>query len=219
MRASAIRGLLAAAAALAGLGWGGGAGHAYAASGCDPVWTDASGDAYYGVNNLSVSVGVYQPELDLISGTFWQSGGSLVIRVNVADMEARTPPGSTALEWYSAWHVGATSLTASVDYTPQGTFYSYYGPDGVGHSTSGAMVTGSGGYVEVDVPLSAVGSPTAGTAVSFDGAGAWEWAAILSGLDLRPVVNIGPGPGPFVLGSQVDDASGGGSTVVGATCP
>jgi hypothetical protein len=226
MRAFAMRGLLAAVATAAIAVNITGLKPAMASGGCSDVWTDQSGDAYQNLpyTGAPAFVGLYQQQLDLLGGTAWQSGSDLVVRVKVADMEPVLPAGRGAESWETRWHLGGGALFTWVEYGAEGTFYGFGAPDGSFHLASGAMVTGSGGYVEVEIPLSAIGSPAAGTTMTFDGATAWEWAAGVvfdpSGLpDLSPTVTWGNGFNPSVLGDPVDVAPGGGTTVIGATCP
>lgn len=213
-------------AAAAGLAQGGVAPAAHAAGGCDPVWTDPTGDAYQELPYAGaplVTVGLYQPQLDLVSGTAWRSGGNLVLRVHVADMEAQFPAGHTAESWNTSWTVGGTTLYAWAVVTEEGSAYGFSLGTAGSQAATGSTVDGPDGYVEIDVPLSALGSPAAGTTVGFDGADAWEWTAAVVdplGVNLQPVVSFNNGgAGPFFVGDVIDDAPGGGTTTIGATCP
>jgi hypothetical protein len=221
-------GRLAAVMALLGAGEALSVPSAHAAGGCDPVWTDASGDAYQYLpfQGLPVYVATYQPQLDLASGTVWQSGSNLVVRTHVADMEpTKLPIGREAQSW-DVW-LSVAGVTVEVEATAslEGTAYWFYSTATGTRRAAGTTVTGVDGYVEVDVPLADAGSPPAGTTVTVTSVRAWEWLAGVT-LDTPALPDLSPFvtgvPTEFtvgVLGVPDDDAPGGGSTVVGATCP
>jgi hypothetical protein len=204
---------------------------AHASSGCDPIWTDPVGDAYQYplyANSPPVFVGIYQPQLDLTRGTVWQSGGNLVVRIHVVDMEMQLPAGRTVEWWESAFDIGGTGVTVSAEHGVLGDDYAVY--IGYGNPfryvpTSGAMVTGPDGYAEVDVPLSLIGSPAAGTVVRHLSTDAIAAVAALeydlSGYPIppTPLVTVAQGGDAPALMDWTDHADGGGTTTVGATCP
>ena len=196
-----------------------------AASGCDPVWTDPSGDAYSYLpyQGAPAYVGFYQPQLDMVSGTFWRSGSDLVVRVHVADMGPQYPDGRTAESWETRWRIGTVDTYVVATHSLLGDYYVFTRADGGNGWAAGSIVPGTDGYAEVDVPLAQVGSPAPSTPVSFEGARAWEWLASFAvapvPVDLSPVVTWDQPLYANVLGDPVDLAPGGGSTIVGATCP
>jgi len=192
-------------------------GTARAAGGCEPVWTDPSGDAYEELpyQGAPAFVGFYQSQLDLVSGTVWRSGPDLVVRIHAAGMGPKLPDGFGGESWESFLQIGSNTIDALAQYDLTGTQYGFFVNNQGFHPASGVMVTGADGYVEIDVPLAGIGSPPDSTPVTPTLARSLEWvdAGVTPQLGVLTAANYG------VLGSDVDHATGGSQTTVGAACP
>jgi RNA polymerase sigma factor (sigma-70 family) len=117
------------------------------------------------------------PQNQLAEGTMSVVGcGSssvLAIRIHVEDMSLTLAPGTNGLEWAAAWTVpgGPTSVTGSAAAMWDGQTMSYSDVvGGAGSQTdSGRVVPGPGGYVEIDVPLSHLGTAQGGALQNVSG--------------------------------------------------
>jgi subtilase family serine protease len=134
---------------------------------CVPLWVDSSPDAVFADD----PTGTDYPQLDIVQGDMHNTGTTLktVLTIaNMADAPASTPPYGTANEYYMYWTFGGTTYFTNAEVSVAGTIaYNYgtvskvgttnsYSPTG---SATGSITTGPDGTVEVDVPLSDVGSP------------------------------------------------------------
>lgn len=171
---------------------------------CGPLWTDPANDE----GTPALTPFGYQPQLDLTGGTVWTLGSNLVLRFDTVDMTTAVPLGATGERWSGFFTVGAQYFGVDADHTLDGDQYWLHllspvgDADGVPIPVSGSITPGQGGYVEVDAPLSLLGSPASGTAISFQSATAE--AALIDQDDLG------------VLGYTSDMWTGNASTTVGA---
>lgn len=171
---------------------------------CGPLWTDPANDeAIYALTPFG-----YQPQVDLIDGTVWTSGATLVVRFNTVDMTTALPLGATGEDWTGYFAVGGQDFGVVANHTLDGDEYWLHTLSPVGDAggvltpVSGTLVPGPGGYAEVDVPLALLGSPAAGTGITFESA--------VAEVNLIDQDDLG------VLGYTGDFWTGTASTTVGA---
>lgn len=156
---------LAGTALAAGVLLTGGSTHAGAVAPCDPLWTDPAGDQ--GTGTLSG----HPDQMDLLSGTAWMNGSSLVVRMHVTDMNATPPAPYTFQEWFGVLNLNGHDLGVVADSDTAGlTGFDAYVDGNQGVAVSGSIVPGADGYAEIDVPLALVGSPAAGAPLTFGSA-------------------------------------------------
>ena len=118
------------------------------------------------------------PQLTLLEGNMALStdGSTLRVLLTISDLTDTVPTGAEADEWYGLWTYDGTEyfanaqLTALPDATPTfsdgtitktGNTNNY---DPVNTDDTGSFTLGTNGVVEIDVPLSNVGSPSPGAA-------------------------------------------------------
>ncbi|HLJ09042.1 MAG TPA: hypothetical protein VKX24_10915, partial [Acidimicrobiia bacterium] len=130
---------------------------------CGVLWTDASPDA-------SDPTGSQSDALDIVAGNLSNSATALTTTLTIANLQQTLANGATANEYYFVWTSGGTTYFTDVEYSPAtGVQYSYGHKDATTGSftgdgtATGSFNTGKNGTVVATVPLSAVGSPAAGS--------------------------------------------------------
>jgi hypothetical protein len=99
-------------------------------------------------------------------------GATLVIRIYVTDLDRQLQPGADGISWRATWTYAETDYAAWATYLQDGSESFSVGTGYLGEPTplqtvvSGRMVTGPGGYVEFDVPLSVAGNPPVGSVLT-----------------------------------------------------
>lgn len=122
--------------------------HGHAAGACT-VWTDPTGDE-------TPPVVDDDPQIDLTDGTFSVNGNTLAIRIYVADMFKGFFPWETGMEWQTQWDGPRNAAIITVDLDSSGRLTAFdieESQTGNLHNDTATEVDGSGGYIEVDVPL------------------------------------------------------------------
>lgn len=120
-----------------------------------------------------------------------------MIRLNVLDMETSLPAGSTSIDWTTTWTMGGQRYIARAEYAPNsgGTAYTAGPSQTGGVPITGSLLAGAGGYVEFDVPLALVGSPSPGALLTGATAATGQWAVRTTSVSAveRSVDTGGPG--------------------------
>jgi hypothetical protein len=149
------------------------------------------------------------PSIDLTRETMSTSRDdtTLVIRMYVADLEKQVPVGFQGLSWTTTWGQGDPAMTifAKAVYRSDGSTMFVFGPSLV--QVPGSLVTGPGGYAELDVPLSAPGAPAIG-----------EVAYQPNAIAQDDVVDQDTPAGWFSSGTSGDSAGPQNNYVVGTRC-
>ncbi len=149
---------------------------------------------------------------ELAKGTAGVDGSVLVMRVYVVDLDEQLPPHATGLSWRATWSYAGTAYAAWATYTEDGAVSfqldAASGVAGTGlqgpslpTAVSGHIVTGPGGYAEIDVPLALAGDPGHGAVLT--GVGGQSFADFGAGPELSAVelgVDSGGGEGTYTLG-------------------
>ncbi|MFZ0665007.1 MAG: S53 family peptidase [Acidimicrobiales bacterium] len=116
------------------------------------------------------------PQLSLLQGNMSLStdGSTLQVQLTVSDLTDTVPTGAEADDWYGLWSYDGTEYFAEAQLsavpgsaptfgdgtvTKEGTETDY---DPVNTDDTGSFTLGTNGIVEIDVPLSHVGSPSPG---------------------------------------------------------
>ncbi len=203
------------AAYASGAGSGGGSGGSAGGGGsgkpvqstnpCGPLWTDPSGDAH----DFNQTLLANEAQLDLTGGTMHDDGTTLVVRLYVVDLEKNIPRnGGTAIAWEASWSSGGQRYVALAEYRVDGTVSFFDANGNTLNADAGALVTGPGGYAEIDVPLAHLGSPAPGAVLTQPSGQTWTWVYDA----YVPQVNAG------VLGEGYDTGGPQFDYQVGSTC-
>jgi RNA polymerase sigma-70 factor (ECF subfamily) len=124
------------------------------------------------------TAGVSPPQLELTSETMQLDGPTLMVRLHVVDMEKAVPPGYSGILWATEWTIAGQTFVASVDFSPQWGANFRAGLAGqTATPVPGLLVTGAGGYVELDIPLAVAGNPATGGVLSHATAWTYELGA------------------------------------------
>jgi pseudomonalisin len=151
-----------------------GAGQPVGVVACEPLFTGPPNAASYPPEAPQST-----PQLDILQGDMHLSADGKTLRtiLTIQDMEtgatAVAQPGG-ANEYYMTWTFNGKSYFTNAEVSAVGVSYNYgtvtlvgsthsYQPTG---SATGSVVAGPNGTVEIDVPLSDVGSPTAGNVLT-----------------------------------------------------
>jgi RNA polymerase sigma factor (sigma-70 family) len=151
------------------------------------------------------TAGVSPPQLELTSETMQLDGPTLMVRLHVVDMETAVPPGYSGIMWATEWTMAGQTFVASADFSPQWGANFRAGVAGqTAMSVPGLLVTGAGGYVELDIPLAVVGNPANGGALSHTTAWTYELGAYGSnGWYIGAPTTDSAGPGKdFTVGQR-----------------
>lgn len=181
------------------------------------LWTDEQNDEV--LTSESVQVGPvattipvpapYDPSLDLTKGAMEISGSNLVARLYVTDLEKQVSAGLGGISWSADWTFAGSEYRAWATYSSSGgTFFSVSSGSASteSHPATGRLVTGPGGYAEIDIPLAEVGGPAAGAVLSTPIGNSFRDVGDVSAVNGQPtVVEMGAdtgGPGNnYVVGS------------------
>jgi hypothetical protein len=148
---------------------------------CTNAFYDSSADAPDGFN------GQQDDQLDLVQGTLGLTPDHTKLRVvmNLRNLSKAIPTGSNYLDYEFYWNYNATTYGVDVQVSSSGTVTYVDGTQTVttangtsnyqfnpnpNSTATGSFGSGPNGAIEVDVPLSEVGSPKIGEALTAPGA-------------------------------------------------
>jgi hypothetical protein len=178
------------------------------------LFTAPSGDA---PNNANGGDGSNVDNLDVIGGGIASDDSqTMTVEVDVKNLTNDIPSNATSVNWYFQWtgsdgtnYWGRAVIDLRDTSTPLysvGTFDATTGRYTSTASTTGSFQTGTAGAVRVNVPLSLVGAPAAGSqltqtyGITFIGQGAPGVVSSLSQIDRGPKDDTAYGQ-PYTVGS------------------
>jgi hypothetical protein len=112
------------------------------------------------------------PSTDLVRETMGLGDATLVMRIYVTDLDEQLQPGADGISWRATWAYAGNDYAAWATFLQDGSesFSVATGSSGQPYPlqthVSGSIVTGTGGYVEFDVPLSVAGNPPVGAVLT-----------------------------------------------------
>jgi hypothetical protein len=112
------------------------------------------------------------PSTELAKETMGLDGAALVMRIYVTDLDEQLQSGADGISWRATWSYAGNDYAAWVTYLQDGSesFNVATGTSGQPYPletpVTGRIVTGAGGYAEVDVPLSVAGNPSVGSVLT-----------------------------------------------------
>jgi hypothetical protein len=140
---------------------------------CVPLFTGSVGESTW-----PPDAGSDYPNLDIVEGNMHNTKTTLTGVLTVDDLETgvtAVPPGGTAIEYTLSWAYGTTDWFLNAEVAATGNTFTYgettVGTGGQSSSTTlgdatGTIVTGQNGTITMTIPLSDVGSPANGDALT-----------------------------------------------------
>jgi pseudomonalisin len=148
---------------------GGGGGGGGPNANCNALWISSA-------HTATDIVGNQDPQLTLLEGNMATSSDGKTLRVflTVANLSKTVPTGATGEDWYGTWSYNGTEYFADAQLSALPLSQPVFG-DGtvtmtgstrnfnpVNSNDTGKFTVGKDGTIEIDVPLSHVGSPPSG---------------------------------------------------------
>jgi pseudomonalisin len=169
---------------------------------CGSLFTDAAGDDSLVVQGQTLGAPGADPQLDLLGGQVLLSPDGQTLRtiITVRNLSTAIPTGGTENDYNLVWFLNGVEYFTQLAVEPGGIVNAY---DGQVlhvsletrfqqlHVDQGVITPGPNGTVEVDVPLSNVGTPALGATLTQPSATAYVRVGVLVG-SLQTVDSGGP---------------------------
>jgi hypothetical protein len=169
-----------------------------------------SGDDAFVVQGQTLGAQGADPQLDILGGQALLSADGQTLRtiITVRDLSTTIPTGGTENDYNFVWFLGGIEYFTQLAVLPGGAVSAYDGQ--VVHVSletrfqqlhvdTGKITLGPNGTVEVDVPLSNIGSPAVGQMLTQPSATAYVRVGVLAG-SLQTVDSGGPNANYVVQG-------------------